>query len=177
MTFQAACLVFAALLGGHAVLCAWAVRRWPDLWRQFPRERLVGGLLGALGLAWSAHEATYLLEGGLLRFTVILWILVPVVAILAFFFLEFLLARAICGLLLLLIPLLLHEAFVRHLPWRPAFSTLLYAVGLAAIYVLAVPWRYRDWLERCKESAPARAVSGLLAGLAALAVAAAGLLA
>lgn len=151
MTFRIACLAVAAVFAAHAFLLSAAVRKWPELWRTLPRHRGLGALLAGAALVWAAFEAMPLLEGDLARFQPLLWIAVPVAAVLGWLFLEFLPVRALAGLLLLALPLLLQEAFVRHLQARPVFAAGCYLAGLGAMLLVATPWRYRDLLRRCGE--------------------------
>ena len=163
MTFRTAALIFAALLAVQAWVFGDGVRRWPGLWKTLPRQRFPGILIGAVCLIWAGNEVQVMLEGDMARLQTVLWWLVPAILLLAWLFLDFLLVRALGGLVLLLIPVLLLGAFVAHLPLRPAFAALCYVLALAAMVMVAAPWHYRNLLERAANTPRLRA--GLAAGL------------
>ena len=163
MTLRTAAILFAALLAIQAWVFGAGVRRWPGLGKTLPRQRVPGILIGAVCLVWAGNEVQIMLEGDLARLQTVIWWLVPAVLLLAWRFLDFLLVRALGGLVLLLIPVLLLEAFARHLPLRPAFSALCYVLALAAMVMVAAPWHYRNLLERAATTPRLR--TGLATGL------------
>lgn len=164
MTFLAAILLWTLLLTALTVLLGVGGTLWPELWRHLPRNRAAGLVLGLICLVWSAWYGQQLMEGGLARFRPWLWGAVPVLAVLGYFHLDFLLTRAMGGFVLLLMPLLLHSAFVEQVPYRPAFSAACYLFGLLGMVLVATPWYFRDLLEKCTRSAAWRRSSAIVAG-------------
>jgi len=171
MHFVPSALLLAFCLAGAAFLFGYASRRWPGLHSALPRHRLAGTLLGALCLIWAAVHANAMLEGDLARFRIIVKALVPVVVVLAYFHLDYLLARALGGLLLLLVNHVLQAGFAAQVPWRPVFSTVCYIVGIAGMFLVAVPWRLRDGIGLSADSAKWRLALCLGSGIAALVIA------
>jgi hypothetical protein len=160
-------LAVAVMLPGTLALLV--APKHPEFCRRIPRNRNVGVILALGALLWAAHEAEVMLEGGLARFIPLLNILAPIIAFLAYFFLTYLATRAFCGLLLLLITRLLHEAFVIHLPARPVFSALCYIIALAAMVLIAQPWMLRDIFEKSAKSKRFRTITAIVGGASALA--------
>lgn len=164
MTFLAGTLLWTLILTALTVLLGVGGTLWPELWRHLPRNRAAGFALGLICLLWSAWYGQQLLEGDLARLRPWLWGAVPVVAVLGYFHLDFLFARALGGFVLLLMPLLLHSAFVEQVPHRPVFSAACYLFGLAAMVLVATPWHFRDLLEKCTLSPSWRRCSAIVAG-------------
>jgi len=106
-----------------------------------------------------------MLEGGLVRYRIVVVLIVPVVAVLSYFHLDYLLTRALGGLLLLILNHLLHAAFVAQIPMRPLFSSICYATSLAGFFMVGAPWRLRDLLERAAGSRELRRGIGVAFGV------------
>jgi len=159
-------LLFCCLLGAGAATFAVGVRRWPDLWRVLPRQRVLGEALGVVCLVWSVYHVLPMLEGGLARYRPVIKLLVPVTAVLAYFYLNYIFTRALGGFLLLAVTYLLHAAFVARIPVRPLYSLACYAIAAVGMLLVATPWRFRDTLQKATQSARWRwGVGGTLAGL------------
>ncbi len=175
-SFTALSFVFAAILAGLAYICGFATVRQPDLWRKLPRERVIGEVIAVISLVWCTVHILPLLEGDMARFRAWVRILAPILAVLSFFFLDYLFTRALGGLVLLLVNDLLHGAFTVHLPARPVFALVSYAFGIAAMFLIGTPWRFRDLLEKCSQSVRWRSWSGGVLAAAALYYAVCGLI-
>lgn len=139
-------------LGVMAWVCGDAVKRWPALCSAVPRQRLLGGLLGVVVLSWAAYHGCAMLEDGLSRYRTLVKLAVPVVAVLGFLHLDYLLSRSLGGITLLVVNELLHAGFAEHVALRPVFSTVCYALGLCGLLLVGAPWRLRDLLERSRDS-------------------------
>ncbi len=163
ISFRILSLLLAALsLGTGALLGVAAVRR-PQLAQVLPRHRAAGVLLGLLVLCWCAHDGAALLPA---RYTALCWGLVPVCAVLCYFCLDFLLARSLGGLLVLLSNYLIQHAFAADCGCRPLFALVCLFFGIVGLVLLAWPWKMRDWLG---ERSPVRGRRALwLFGLLAL---------
>ena len=153
MSFSITTLCLAAILGAGAFLTGHGATRWPDLYRHLPRHRVAGVLLGFLCLVWAGVHICNILEGDLVRLKIVVKIMVPAVTVLCYIFLDYLLARSVAGLALLLVNHLLHEGFAVNVPMRPVFSVLCYLVGIAAMILVCYPWFMRDVLEKSSQSA------------------------
>lgn len=164
MTFLAGTLLWTLILTALTVLLGVGGALWPELWRSLPRNRVAGFALALICLVWSAWHGQQLLEDDLTRFRPWLWSAVPVLAVLGYFHLDFLFARALGGFVLLLMPFLLHSAFVEQVPYRPVFSAACYLFGLVGMGLVATPWYFRDLLEKCTLSATWRRTSAIVAG-------------
>ncbi|MBN2450334.1 MAG: hypothetical protein JXR77_08090 [Lentisphaeria bacterium] len=133
---------------------------------RLPRLRVAGEIIGLICLVWSAYYGCQLLEGGLAVHRKLVWALVPVAAVLAYGYLDYLFARSLGGLLVLCASFLLHGAFVADLPVRPAYACVCYAVGSGGLLLVGVPWRFRDLLLAMGQSKPCRHTVAALCVLA-----------
>jgi hypothetical protein len=134
----------------------------PVLAARLPRERVVGAAIGVVCLVWSAYHGCLMLEGGMAPYRKVLWALVPVIAVLCYHFLDFLLARALGGALVLASAALLHGSFAEAVPLRSLYSLACYLVGLWGMALVAVPWRFRDLLLALGRSVAWRRPAGCL---------------
>ncbi len=144
MYFSLLTLACSILVAVPAVLVIFVAPSNKWLYEKLPRHRVLGFLLALPALLWSAQEAQVMLEGSLARFQSALYVVAAATAVLAYFFLHFIFARAYVGILLLLTVQVLHEAFVIRLPGRPLFSLVCYALALLAMVVIAQPWMFRE---------------------------------
>ncbi len=123
-----------------AHVCAIAPKRFASL----PRNVWGGMVLGVPCLAWSAWHACIMLEGGLARLHPVVWLLVPTIAILAYFYLDYLFARALGGFFILAANEMIRGAFAYAIPARPLFSLICLIMGVIGLFMLGTPWRMRD---------------------------------
>ncbi len=122
--------------------------RSPEAASRFTRERIFGALVAAGALSWGGWEAHILLGQDFGMITQLLPYLIPAAIIATALWMDFLLARALAGLFLLLVCQLLPLAFAAAVPGRLCLALSLYPLGLAAMFVLGQPWRLRDLLEK-----------------------------
>jgi len=167
MVFTLSSLFFAVVLATTAWLFWRGTVRWPAVWCHLPRERVAGEVLGIVCLVWSAHLIAPMFEGDLQRLRHFVWALVPVIALLSYYHLDYLFTRSFGGFCLLFVSHLLHEAFVVRLTVRPGFSVLCYAIALISMFMVASPWRFRDLLQRSAGSVALRRRLGTGLGVAA----------
>ena len=108
----------AVVFGGSLIVAAgamhWASGKGGDWWKKVPRERNIGTAVGLVALIWAARIALPMLEGGLSKLKPILVPGAVVLGISCWFLLEYVMARALGGLLILMSALLLHQAFADH---------------------------------------------------------------
>ena len=152
-TYITANVVFGILIGGVAVVFAWGVRKDKDLWRKLPRAAVLGMALGIPCLIGAAWHGTNLLQGDLAGLRIYVWLLMPVIAVLSWFYLDFLFTRALGGIFLLSVPHLLHLAFSLEIAGRPLYSALCYIFGVGGMLLVAMPWRFRDLLHKATNHA------------------------
>ena len=140
MIFALLSFVAAAFMVFLAYVCAFAPQRFKSL----PRNVWGGVAIGIPCLAWSAWHGCIMLEGGLARFHVVVWALVPIVSILAYFFLDYLFSRALGGFFILAANEMIRSAFTYAIPVRPLFSLFCLIMGVIGLFMLGTPWRMRD---------------------------------
>lgn len=116
----------------------------PLMFKKLPRLAWAGMVVGVPCLVWSAKAACLMLEGPLAKFHIIVWALVPIAAVLAWFFLDYLFARAVGGFFILAANELLHQAFAANICVRPLYSAVCLVIGICGLFVLGVPWYMRD---------------------------------
>ncbi len=133
------CLALAYLLGLRSTM-----KNAPRLARE---PRLVGELVGAGCLVWGAYYGVQMLEGDLEKFRIAVWCLVPIVIGLSYFFVDYLNARALGGLLALCANHLINGAFVFDVPLRGFYSILCLMLGVFGLIGIGLPWRYRDLID------------------------------
>lgn len=138
----------AYILGGLGLLASvltwWAPERTRTVCLAFPRSRVLGGVLTALGLIWVAW-LLYNVPMGRFEFLKN-WIFpaTPVCWVLLFFFLDDLLAvRALGGLLLLVAAPMLDAARWVDSSWRLVITCIAYAWVLFGILMVLGPYRFR----------------------------------
>lgn len=160
--------VLAALLAVVVFLLEYAVPRGLVSASRAARSRAGGAALAIICAAWSTHYILLMLEGGMARYHNLAILLMAGLTILCFFYLDYLMTRALGGVVLLCVNAAIGQAFVADLPGRGAYAILCYILGIAAMVMIGLPWRFRQLLETSARSAAWRhAVGGLLA-LAAL---------
>lgn len=104
-----------------------------------------------------------MLEGPLASLHPIVWLLVPIVSILAFFFLDYLFSRSLGGFFVLMSNELIRQAFSHSTTMRPLYSLVCLLLGVAGLFLIGTPWRLRDTLElAAKEKKAAISISGAL---------------
>ncbi|MBQ6474366.1 MAG: hypothetical protein IJJ33_20460 [Victivallales bacterium] len=131
----------------------WALLKSRQEPGRLPRLKWPGVALGIPCLVWSAWHACEMLEGDLARFHPLVWLLVPVSAILCAWLMDYLFARATGGFLILAANELIHGAFVHAVPVRPLFSAVCLLLGVAGMFLIASPWHLRNLLERAPQNA------------------------
>ena len=164
-------LVFAAVL--ELAFAGWIVRRRPEdreTLDRIPRARKCGTALGFLALLWCVPHARPIVFDWMLPW---LYPAVIVCTALAYFFVDYLLSRALGGIFILGAYFFVHGAFEFHTPGTAALSLLYWGVGILGICFSGKPCWMRDLLRKCAADARFRyAAAG-----AALLLAAASLLA
>ncbi len=115
----------------------------------WPRNRLWGMLLGWIALAVCVPHAAVVAPGFLVP---LLWPLAVAVPVLGYFYVDYPLARALGGLMILGSYYLIHSAFNLSSPLLPLLAGLGWSFGLAGIWISGRPCALRDWLRKCSAS-------------------------
>jgi len=113
-----------------------------------PRQKIAGLLVGTVCLIWSAKESCIMLSGDLAKYHTLVWGAVPFILILCWFYLDFLLARSLGGLLVLIVNQLIRYAFICAIPARGLYSGLAVIWGIWGLVLLGAPWYWRILLEQ-----------------------------
>lgn len=86
-----------------------------------------------------------------MKFRPLIIALVPLSVIGSWFLLDYHLARALGGLMILLSNALLHEAFADACLMRPLFSVICIVWGVIGMFLVATPWWLRIAYERLEK--------------------------
>lgn len=131
----------------------WRIPNLPAVWcSRIARHRWGGAGLGLVCLLWSAYHGIIMLEGDLSRFHYLVILAVPVIAVLCYFYLDYLLARSLGGFMVLSANYLLHAAFADAVPGRSWYSIVCLVFGVAGLFLIGTPWRLRQLLETAREN-------------------------
>jgi hypothetical protein len=139
-----------------------------DAWKWLPREKNFGMALLILSLSYGAYYGRFMLEGGLSTYRPMVWALLPIVAICCYFFLDFIFARALGGIFLVLSIELLGEGFIINLPFRALFSGVTMGYGVLGLFLIGMPWLFRDFLEKVNHNQKFRSQSIFFIGFSAI---------
>ncbi|MFW5893694.1 MAG: hypothetical protein ACOCUY_00975 [Verrucomicrobiota bacterium] len=161
-------LVLAALLTAVVFLLEYAVPRGLVSASRAARSKAAGAGLTILCAAWSTHYILLMLEGGMARYHNLAILLMAALAVLCFFYLDYLMTRALGGVVLLSVNAAISQAFVADLPARGAYAILCYLLGIAAMVMIGLPWRFRQLLETSATNAGWRHTAGGLLALCAV---------
>ena len=141
-------IAYPCVLGAWALLCAAlaivALKLRPELLTRLemlPRAAIPGAILGFVDLLWCIPNVKPILPESL---HVFLFPAAIAFAILAWIFLDKLLARAIGGFLILLAHFLLKESFADALPGSAFFALLCFVFGTIGIFISGKPHLLRD---------------------------------
>ncbi len=127
----------------------WLMRRKPEDTAQtdkIPREKYTGIVLGFFALLWCVPYAKPIVFDWMLP---LLYPLAAVLAVLGWFFLDYLLSRALGGILILSAYFFVHGGFEFHTPYLAGFSILYWLLGTAGIAFSGKPCWMRDFLRCC----------------------------
>ena len=154
------------LLGAFSLALPSPARR---LWKAFPRSVWPGRVLAAICLVWSALWICVMPLGPLMIVRDLLWLLLPLAIAAVWIFIPELLACRAAGGLLVLVPAPMLSAAAWHPSvWRYAVILYAYAMIVAGMYYIALPWLLRDhidWAHRSPGRAKAVAAAATALGL------------
>lgn len=116
--------------------------------KAFPRNRVVGIILIAIGLIWAALMIDQMTLGELSRFKWLLYILTPLSFFLIITYLDELLAPRALGGLLMLAPVLMTDSARWHpSPWRYTVIILAYIMVIKGAWLMLCPFKFRIWTD------------------------------
>lgn len=162
MTFSQYEIYYLALIGASVISAACGVFCWLmnpaklPVYEKLPRQRTIGAVFSFLGLLWCIPHATPIVWSWMLPW---LFPLVILSTILAYLFLDYLLSRAIGGLLILSAYFFLHDSFTFHTPGAWLLTVLCWALGIAGLFLSAKPHLLRDFIRKLASSALWRIIS------------------
>ncbi len=146
MSLYQSTYLFAAILFAAGVL--FAVPKFKPLVSAFPRSKKAAVAAFGGGGLWFLYILSQLGEADFGDIKVYLIALFGAAGILAFKYLDdFLSVRGLAILGLLLSREFIDSAFMKDPPSRLTLVTLSYAVVVASLYLGALPYRFRDFLE------------------------------
>ncbi len=143
LIYRAASLFMALML---FFLALWTVRLKPERLNAveaLPRNPLWGMILGWIALIWCVPHAEAVAPGFLMP---LLWPLALIVPVLGYFFLDYALARAAGGLMILTAYYFVHASFEHRAPGAPVLAVLCWCWGIGGIWISGKPAAMRDWL-------------------------------
>ncbi len=115
------------------------------VWRALPRSVWPGRVLSAVCILWAALWLCIMPLGPLSVIRDLLWLLIPIaIASVCLFTPDLLTCRAIGGLFVLLPTPMLSSAAWHPSPFRYVVIVYAYAMILAGMYYIALPWLLRD---------------------------------
>ncbi|HSI65314.1 MAG TPA: hypothetical protein VLE43_19470 [Candidatus Saccharimonadia bacterium] len=176
LSLKATGLVVGALLVlGH--LWAWlSADKAMAIAKAFPRHRVWGIALLAIGAVWSYFLVSYMDMGEFFTWRRWLVMLLPVTFVLVITYVpEFLAVRALGALLLLAASPLLHAAFLQPQTSRLLVPILAYVWVLGGMFFVGMPYLLRDaitWATQNKQRWNMAAAGGAAYGVLMLVVAA-----
>ena len=148
--------LFAAFAG------VWIMKTTPfnvHIREKLPRNVLFGSILALAGLVWCIPHSKPILPESLHAYLIPA---VAVCAVLAYNFLDYLFARAIGGLMILLAHYFLHESFTLHTPAAPVFAAFCLIMGVIGIFFAGKPHLLRDFIRKTASNGKIRLASASL---------------
>jgi len=138
-----ACVGIATAILGTFTLAS--PRSAEKTWRALPRSVWPGRVLSAVCILWAALWLCVMPLGPLSVIRDLLWILIPIaIASVCVFTPDLLTCRAIGGLLVLIPTPMLSSAAWHPSPFRYVVIVYAYAMIVAGMYYIALPWLLRD---------------------------------
>lgn len=155
MSLFAVAIAMAAAVAAISVPLVAAPGRAMAFLSRFPRSRIAGGVLSAVGLSWAAAIVCNAELGNFNSLKPVIMLLAVVMFFLVFFLMDELLAsRALGGFFLLAATPMLNAA-----RWHPSVARLVpvvlaYLIVVAGMILVLNPYMFRKTVERIGSSAP-----------------------
>ena len=142
-----AAVLFLTNLSGAAG-CAWlGVMLWRTTAENLPRReawtrhKLCGIVMAYIAFIVCVPYAKAVSPDFLIP---LLWPLALIMPVVCGLFVDYPTARGVGGLAILLSYLVVHEGFEMKIPGAPFFAVASWALGIAGIWLSALPWKLRD---------------------------------
>ncbi len=143
LLFRCISVIFGVMPLLLVLLATCGVRRHPAWPSVLTRSRLLGVLIGVPVLCWCAYEGALMLPAA---YKPAVWALVPIIAALCTWLMDFVPARAFGGLVALLANFLIQHAFAYNCMLRSVFCVTVLLAGIAGTICIAWPWMLRNAL-------------------------------
>jgi len=143
--FPFSMILLAFLAGFFAIIILKSGSEKLPVLEKIPRSRLWGTFLGVFVLLWCAMESRPLVSDSFQKY------LIPLAIFstwLGYMFLDYLLARALGGFLILLAHYYLFESFALKTPLNPLFPILCFIMGTFGIFISGKPYLLRNLIRR-----------------------------
>jgi len=150
--FYISSFLFGLFLVCFASLFQIGIHRNFDFCEQLLRLKYIGTFLGMICLCWSAWHGCIMLEGGLAKYRIIIWLLVPLGTLGGFFWLDYLFARSVGGIMVLTVNYLLHAAFIQQTFFRCGYSFICLVWGVIGLYLIGAPWYLRELMAKAAKN-------------------------
>jgi len=139
--------------------------------KAFPRHRVLGLLLTAIALVWSALFVDQMSLGELSKYKWLLYVITPVSFYMIVQYLDDLLAsRALGGLLMLYPTMMVDSARWIPSPSRYVLIVTGYVMVIIGIWLVLSPFKFRIWAEALNARPALRLFSGFTAAALAAAL-------
>lgn len=157
-------LATGTLFAAFAVLALFFPSHLANGMKAFPRHRVVGLLLTAIALVWSAMFVDQMSLGELSKYKWLLYGIAPVSFYLIVQYLDDLLAsRALGGLMMLYPTMMVDSARWIPSPTRYVLIVTGYVMVIIGIWLVLSPFKFRIWAEALNAKPSLRVFSGLTA--------------
>ncbi len=159
----------------YAVFALFLPARLAVGFKAFPRNRVLGMLLTAIGLIWSALYIDRMSLGDLGKYKWLLYVLTPLSFYMIVQYLDDLLAaRALGGILMLYPTMLVDSARWIDSPARYVAIVTAYLMVILGIWLILSPFKFRIWTDVVATHPVLRLFSGLITGASGVAMVAIG---
>lgn len=148
------CLIILSILFfAAAFLTLVTTKQHPEKAGIITRHKIVGGILMILmffGLILAGSDMLCLDVSSPL--VVGLFFLSPILALVLTNYLDFIVTRALSGILILLATTIIDQAFFQDIPYRVLPVIVCHIAAISALYLLWVPYRLRDFWQKTATS-------------------------
>lgn len=148
------CLIILALLFFTAAFITLVTtQRHPEKAGIITRHKVVGGILMIIMFLWLVLAGADMLCLDVSSSLVVgLFCLSPILALVLTNYLDFIVTRALSGLLILLATTIIDQAFFQNIPYRFLPVIVCHIAAICALYLLWVPYRLRDFWQKTATS-------------------------
>ena len=117
-----------------------------DFFEKLCRNRKIGIIIGFPLLCWCVPHAQAIIFSWAEAY---LWYAAIVLTVLSYFYLDYLTARAIGGLLIVGAYMFVHWGYEFQVPLAPAMTILAWLWGIIGIFISGKPSFLRDYFRKC----------------------------